>query len=61
MEENKFNFSEEENIQSKEIEQDKEAVKEDAKDLFVSLKQFMFGFWIFVWTQIVMLQLKLLN
>ena len=43
MEENKFNFSEEKNIQSKEIEQDKEAVKEDAKDLFVSLKQFMFG------------------
>ena len=43
MEENKFNFSEEEREQAKEIEQNKEAVKEDVKGLFASLKQFIFG------------------
>jgi len=43
MEENKFNFSEEENSQDKNIEQTKEAIKEDAKGLFVGLKQFLFG------------------
>ena len=43
MEENKFNFSEEENSQDQNIEQTKEAIKEDAKGLFVSLKQFLFG------------------
>jgi len=40
--ENKFNFSEEENSQDQNIEQTKEAVKEDAKGLFVSSKQFLF-------------------
>ncbi len=43
MEENKFNFSEEENSQDQNIEQTKEAIKEEAKGLFVSLKQFLFG------------------
>ena len=41
MEESKFNFSEEEG-REQEIEQSKKAVKEDAKGLFVSLKQFIF-------------------
>jgi len=41
MEESKFNFSEEES-REQEIEQSKKAVKEDAKGLFVSLKQFIF-------------------
>lgn len=40
MEENKFSFSEEEKTQDQEIEQSKEAVKEDVKGLLVSLKQF---------------------
>ncbi|MBN4057850.1 DUF389 domain-containing protein [Olleya sp. AH-315-K02] len=43
MEENKFNFSEEENSQDQNIEQTKKAIKEDAKGLFVGLKQFLFG------------------
>jgi uncharacterized hydrophobic protein (TIGR00271 family) len=43
MEENKFNFSEEENKQNQNIEQSKEAIREDAKGLFLSLKQFLFG------------------
>lgn len=41
MEENKFNFSEEETIKEQAVEQSKQAVKEDAKGLFVSLKQFI--------------------
>ncbi len=41
MEENKFNFSEEENIKDKAVEQSKEAVKKDAKGLFQSIKVFM--------------------
>ncbi|MBN4084848.1 DUF389 domain-containing protein [Flavobacteriaceae bacterium AH-315-B10] len=43
MEENKFNFSEEEDNQDQNIEQTKKAIKEDAKGLFVGLKQFLFG------------------
>jgi uncharacterized hydrophobic protein (TIGR00271 family) len=41
MEENKFNFSEEEAVHDKAVEQSKEAVKKDAKGLLASLKQFM--------------------
>ena len=41
MEENKFNFSEEENIKDKAVEQSKEAVKKDAQGLFQSIKTFM--------------------
>jgi len=41
MEENKFNFSEEEANKEQAVEQSKQAVKEDAKGLLVSLKQFM--------------------
>lgn len=41
MEENKFNFSEEENLKNQAVEQSKEAVKEDAKGLFQSIKIFM--------------------
>ena len=40
MEENKFNFSEEENIKDKAVEQSKEAVKKDAKGLWLSIKTF---------------------
>jgi len=40
MEENKFNFSEEETSKEQSVEQSKQAVKEDAKGLIVSLKQF---------------------
>lgn len=40
MEENKFNFSEEENVKDKAVEQSKEAVKKDAKGLFQSIKTF---------------------
>jgi uncharacterized hydrophobic protein (TIGR00271 family) len=41
MKENKFNFSEEEAVHDKAVEQSKEAVKKDAKGLLASLKQFM--------------------
>jgi len=41
MEENKFNFSEEESNKEKAVEQSKEAVKKDAKGLFQSIKIFM--------------------
>ena len=41
MEENKFNFSEEETNKEEAVEQSKQAVKEDAKGLLVSLKKFM--------------------
>ncbi len=41
MEENKFNFSEEENIKDKAVEQSKEALKKDAQGLFQSIKTFM--------------------
>ena len=41
MEENKFNFSEEENLKDKAVEESKEAVKKDAKGLFQSIKIFM--------------------
>ena len=41
MEESKFNFSEEED-KEQEIEKSKQAVKEDARGLFFSLKQFIF-------------------
>ncbi len=41
MEENKFNFSEEENIKDKAVEESKEAVKKDAKGLLQSIKTFM--------------------
>lgn len=41
MEENKFNFSEEEATHSQAVEQSKEAVRKDAKGLLASLKQFM--------------------
>ena len=40
MEENKFNFSEEENKKEKNVENSKEAVKQDAKGLFLSAKRF---------------------
>jgi len=40
MEENKFNFSEEEEKKEQAVEQSKQAVKEDAKGLWVSLKTF---------------------
>jgi len=40
MEENKFNFSEEEKIKEKAVEQSKEAVKKDAKGLWQSIKIF---------------------
>ncbi|MCF7568933.1 DUF389 domain-containing protein [Sabulilitoribacter arenilitoris] len=40
MEENKFNFSEEENVKDKAVEQSKEAVRKDAKGLFQSIKTF---------------------
>lgn len=40
MEENKFNFSEEENIKDKAVEQSKEAVRKDAKGLWLSIKIF---------------------
>lgn len=40
MEENKFNFSEEENTSDKAVEQSKQAVKADAKGLFQSIKFF---------------------
>jgi len=41
MEENKFNFSEEEVSNEQAVEQSKKAVREDAKGLFVSIKKFM--------------------
>ena len=41
MEENKFNFSEEESKKDKAVEQSKEAVKQDAKGLFVSVRTFL--------------------
>ncbi len=37
MEENKFNFSEEETHQEPDVKQSKQAVKNDAKGLFASL------------------------
>ena len=40
MEENKFNFSEEESKKEQAVEQSKQAVKEDAKGLFQSIKTF---------------------
>lgn len=40
MEENKFNFSEEENIKDKAVEKSKEAVRKDAKGLWLSIKIF---------------------
>ncbi|WP_034043383.1 DUF389 domain-containing protein [Wocania ichthyoenteri] len=40
MEENKFNFSEEENIKDKAVEQSKEAVRKDARGLWLSIKTF---------------------
>ena len=40
MEENKFNFSEEEISSDKAVEQSKQAVKADAKGLFQSIKTF---------------------
>ena len=40
MEENKFNFSEEENIKDKAVEQSKEAVRKDVKGLWQSIKTF---------------------
>jgi len=41
MEENKFNFSEEETSKAQSVEQSKEAVKQDAKGLFKSTKVFL--------------------
>ena len=41
MEENKFNFSEEENVKDQAVEQSKEAVKKDVKGLFQSIRTFM--------------------